>query len=229
MFKPELLSPAGSQESVYAAVNNGADAVYLGGKQFGARQFADNFSNTELEEIIDYCHLRGVKVYVTVNTLYKEKELKPMMDFVKCLYEAGADAVIVQDIGAAMLIKEHYPKLSLHASTQLTANNIEDVKYLKSKGFDKVVLSRELSLEEIKEIKNNVDIELEVFIHGALCVSYSGQCIMSSMLAEEVETGEDVHRYAVCLLRFITDTRRFQQDIFYLPKILKHLRSYLSL
>ena len=95
MFKPELLSPAGSQESVYAAVNNGADAVYLGGKQFGARQFADNFSNTELEEIIDYCHLRGVKVYVTVNTLYKEKELKPMMDFVKCLYEAGADAVAI--------------------------------------------------------------------------------------------------------------------------------------
>ncbi|MBE6008143.1 MAG: U32 family peptidase [Lachnospiraceae bacterium] len=182
MFKPELLSPAGSPESVYAAVNNGADAVYLGGKQFGARQLADNFSNTELEDIIDYCHLRGVKVYVTVNTLYKEKELKPMMDFVKFLYEAGADAVIVQDIGAAMLIKEHYPTLSIHASTQLTANNIEDVRFLKSKGFDKVVLSRELSLEEIKEIKNGVDIELEVFIHGALCVSYSGQCIMSSML-----------------------------------------------
>lgn len=181
-MKPELLSPAGSRDSVYAAVNNGCDAVYLGGKNFGARQFADNFSETDIEEIIDYCHLRGVKVYVTVNTLYKEKELKHMMDFVRSLYEAGADAVIVQDIGAAMLIKEYYPKLSVHASTQLTANNVEDVRFLKENGFDKVVLSRELSLDEIKKIKSEVDVELEVFVHGALCVSYSGQCIMSSML-----------------------------------------------
>ncbi len=182
MLKPELLAPAGSKESVYAAVNNGADAVYLGGKNFGARAFADNFTDEDIEEIIDYCHLRGVKVYVTVNTLYKEKEVKDVMNFVGRLYAAGVDAVIVQDLGTAMLVKENYPKLGLHASTQLTANNVEDVKFLKNKGFDKVVLSRELSLDEIRKIKSEVDIEIEVFIHGALCVSYSGQCIMSSML-----------------------------------------------
>lgn len=182
MFKPELLSPAGSKEAVYAAVNNGADAVYVGGKQFGARAFAGNFDSAEMEEITDYCHLRGVKVYVTVNTLYKEKEVNDVLSFIKTVYEAGVDALIVQDLGVAMLIKEHFPQIALHASTQLTANSVEDVKFLKEKGFSKVVLSRELSLEEIKKIKNEVDIEIEVFVHGALCVCYSGQCIMSSML-----------------------------------------------
>lgn len=182
MTKPELLSPAGSAESVYAAVNNGCDAVYLGGKQFGARQFADNFDNDALKNIIDYCHLRGVKVYITVNTLYKEKELEPLMAFVKTLYENGADAAIVQDLGAAELIKKYYPSLELHASTQLTANSAEDVKFFQKFGFKKVVLSRELSLDEIKQIKAETDVEVEVFIHGALCVCYSGQCIMSSML-----------------------------------------------
>lgn len=182
MEKPELLSPAGSAESVYAAVNNGCDAVYLGGKNFGARQFADNFSDEELKNIIDYCHLRDVKVYITVNTLYKEKELEPLMAFINTIYEAGADAVIVQDLGAAELIKKYYPSLKLHASTQLTASCAEDVKFLEKFGFSKIVLSRELSLDEIKKIKNETDAEIEVFIHGALCVCYSGQCIMSSML-----------------------------------------------
>lgn len=180
--KPELLSPAGSMESVKAAVNNGCNAVYLGGQQFSARQYASNFDIEELEAAMDYCHLRNVKVYVTVNTIYKDKEMKDLLKFVAKLYEIGADALIVQDIGAADLIHKNFPNFKLHASTQLTSNNLADVKALADKGFCKVVLSRELNLEEIKAITANTDIEIETFIHGALCVSYSGQCIMSSML-----------------------------------------------
>ncbi len=180
--KPELLSPAGSMESLKAAVNNGCDAVYLGGKAFSARQYAGNFSLQELEEACDYCHLRGVKVYVTVNTLYKEEELKGFLEFVSRLYEMGADALIMQDAGAARLVREHFPDFPLHASTQMTANSLADVEYWAGQGFRKVVLSRELSLEEIQEITAHTDAEIETFIHGALCVCYSGQCIMSSIL-----------------------------------------------
>ncbi len=180
--KPELLAPAGSMESLKAAVNNGCDAVYLGGKLFSARQFAGNFSLEELEEVCDYCHLRGVKVYVTVNTLYKEEELKELSNFVGKLYKMSVDALIVQDSGAAKMIREKYPDFPLHASTQMTANSLEDVRYWESLGFSKVVLSRELSLEEIREITAQSGAEIETFIHGALCVSYSGQCFMSSIL-----------------------------------------------
>lgn len=180
--KPELLSPAGSMESLKAAVNNGCDAVYLGGKAFSARQYAGNFSLQELEEACDYCHLRGVKVYVTVNTLYKEEELKGFLEFVSRLYEMGVDALIMQDAGAARLVREHFPDFPLHASTQMTANSLADVEYWAGQGFRKVVLSRELSLEEIQEITAHTDAEIETFIHGALCVCYSGQCIMSSIL-----------------------------------------------
>ncbi len=180
--KPELLSPAGSMESVYAAVNNGCNAVYLGGKAFSARQSASNFTLEELEEVCDYCHLRNVKVYVTVNTIYKDKELEELLRFVGELYRMGADALIMQDLGAAKLIRSVYPDFTLHASTQLTSNHISDVNFLAENGFEKVVLSRELSLEEIKDITEQTDILIETFIHGALCVSYSGQCIMSSIL-----------------------------------------------
>ena len=180
--KPELLAPAGSMESLKAAVNNGCDAVYLGGKLFSARQFAGNFSLEELEEACDYCHLRGVKVYVTINTLYKVEELKELLDFVGKLYKMGVDALIIQDSGAAKIIRENYPELPLHASTQMTANSLEDVRYWESLGFSKIVLSRELSLEEISEITQQTEAEIETFIHGALCVCYSGQCLMSSIL-----------------------------------------------
>lgn len=180
--KPELLSPAGSMESLKAAVNSGCDAVYLGGKQFSARQYAGNFSPEELEEACDFCHLRGVKVYVTVNTVYKDGELADFLDYIRRLYEMGADALIMQDAGAAKLVREHFPDFPLHASTQMTCNSLADVKYWEEQGFAKIVLSRELSLEEIREITAHTEAEIETFIHGALCVCYSGQCIMSSIL-----------------------------------------------
>jgi len=179
---PELLSPAGSIESVYAAVNNGCDAIYIGGKYFSARQYANNFSMEELEQACDYCHLRGVKVYVTVNTLYKQKEIPSFLNYVKQLYEMGVDALIVQDIGVAELIKKYFADMPLHASTQLTTNNLKDVNFLYQQGFSKIVLSRELSLQEVKYIAENTEADIEVFVHGALCVCYSGQCIMSSIL-----------------------------------------------
>ena len=180
--KPELLAPAGSMDALKAAVNNGCDAVYLGGKQFSARQYAGNFSLEELNEVCDYCHLRNVKVYVTVNTIYKEKELNEFINFIGELYKIGVDALIVQDIGAAKIVKENFPDFNLHASTQLTTSSIDDVKFLAENGFSKVVLNRELSLEDIKEITKEADIEIETFVHGALCVSYSGQCVMSSLI-----------------------------------------------
>ena len=180
--RPELLSPAGSMESLKAAVNGGCDAVYLGGKQFSARQYAGNFDLKELEDACDYCHLRGVKVYVTVNTVYKDEELAGFLTYIRSLYEMGVDALIMQDTGAERLVKAHFPDFPLHASTQMTCNSLADVKYWESRGFDKIVLSRELSLEEIKHITENTEAEIETFVHGALCVCYSGQCIMSSML-----------------------------------------------
>lgn len=179
---PELLSPAGSMESLYAAVNNGCNAVYVGGKLFSARQYADNFSLEELEAACDYCHLRGVKVYVTVNTVYKEKEMTDFLDYIEKLYVMGVDALIVQDLGAASQVHSTFPDFPLHASTQLTTNNLKDVEFLYEKGFQKIVLSRELSLDEIRNIAEHTEAEIETFVHGALCVSYSGQCIMSSML-----------------------------------------------
>lgn len=181
-IKPELLSPCGSPESLRAAVNNGADAVYLGGKDFSARKYAGNFSVEELKEACDYCHVHGVKVYVTVNTLYKDSELVKFIEYIKELYVIGVDALIVQDVGAANLIKRSFPDFKLNSSTQLTANTIEDVEFLSKNGFDKVILSRELALDEIKNIREKTDVEIECFVHGALCVCYSGQCIMSSIL-----------------------------------------------
>lgn len=181
-MKPELLSPCGNTEALRAAVNNGADAVYLGGKDFSARRYAGNFSLEELKEACDYCHVRGVKVYVTVNTLYKDNELTKFINFVKELYMIGVDALIVQDTGAANLIKRSFPNMKINASTQLTANTAEDVNFLYKNGFDKVILSRELSLEEIRKIRQSTEAEIECFVHGALCVSFSGQCIMSSIL-----------------------------------------------
>ena len=180
--KPELLSPAGSFDAVRAAVEGGCDAVYLGGRQFSARAFADNFSPAELAQVCDYCHLRGVKVYVTVNTLYKQPELTPLLDFVGQLWEMGADGLILQDLGAAQLIRQHFPGFPLHASTQMSAMSREDVHALAQNGFRTAILARELSLPEIEAITAAGEARIEVFVHGALCVCYSGQCLMSSFL-----------------------------------------------
>ncbi len=182
MNKIELLAPAGNMECLKAAVLSGADAVYLAGKLFGARSYADNFSDEELKIAVDYCHLRGVKVYVTVNTLISDREMSGAMDYLKMLNDIGVDAVIVQDLGLFSLVKENFPELPVHASTQMTAHNISGVKALSKMGAEQVVLSRELSLEEIKKIKNETDVKLEVFAHGALCMCYSGQCLLSSVL-----------------------------------------------
>ncbi len=181
---PELLAPAGSIDTLKAGVNAGADAVYLSGKRFGARQFARNFSVTELEEAIEYAHLRGVKAYVTVNTLIKETELPKVGDHLLQLYSLGVDAVIVQDLGVAKLARELIPELDLHSSTQMTIQNSQGVNWALNNGFKRVVLAREMSLEDIEATASQLfgKIELEVFGHGAICYSYSGQCLLSSFI-----------------------------------------------
>jgi len=179
---PELLAPVGGKEAFRAAVQNGADAVYLGGQLFSARQYADNFDRAEMNTAIEYAHIRGVKVYVTVNTLVADSEFGELVDYLKFLHEAGVDAIIVQDPGIAMVVQELLPGLALHASTQMTIHNSSGAVSLKSLGFARVVLAREVSLREITQIKQKTGMELEVFVHGALCVSYSGQCLMSSMI-----------------------------------------------
>ena len=178
----ELLAPVGSFEALKAAVQNGANAVYLGGKDFGARASANNFDRDELKEAVKYAHIRGVQVLVTTNTLRKENEIEDFLEYAKFLYDIDVDAIILQDIGMARLIKRELPDFELHASTQMVAHSLEDVKYLESVGFDRVVLAREVTVEEIKYICDNCKADIEVFVHGALCVCYSGQCLMSSMI-----------------------------------------------
>lgn len=180
----ELLSPVGSMDSMISALNNGCDAIYLGGKDFNARQSANNFTNQELNYIIDYCHLRGVKVNLTLNILYKENEIQNVLNFISEVYSYGIDAIIIQDIGIFNLIKSNFKNIALHASTQMTIHNIEGVKFLQELGFNRVVLSRELTLKEIENITKSTDIEIEAFVHGAICVSYSGRCLMSSLIGE---------------------------------------------
>ncbi len=182
MHIPELLAPAGSKGSLIAAVENGTDAVYFGGTFFSARQYAPNFDREELEWAIDYAHARGVKAYVTVNTLVKDSELEEAADYLQFLCSLGADAVIVQDIGILKLLREQFSVLPVHASTQMTIHNAEGVKFLQEMGVKRVVLAREMSLDEIKQIKSKTRVEIETFIHGALCFSYSGQCLLSSMI-----------------------------------------------
>lgn len=178
----ELLAPVGSFEALKAAVQNGANAVYLGGKDFGARASANNFDRDELKDAVKYAHIRGVQVFVTTNTLRKENEIEDFLEYVKFLYDIDVDAIILQDIGMARLIKRELPDFELHASTQMVAHSLEDVKYLEGVGFDRVVLAREVTVEEIKYICDNCKADIEVFVHGALCVCYSGQCLMSSMI-----------------------------------------------
>jgi len=182
MIKPELLAPVGSKEALISAIENGADAVYFGGTLFSARQFAFNFTNEELEWAIDYAHMRGVRAYVTVNTLIKDSELEKACEYLQFICNAGADAVIVQDIGILRLIREQLPALPVHASTQMTIHNAQGVKFLEEMGVKRIVLAREMSLVEIRSIKSQTTVEIETFMHGALCFCYSGQCLLSSMI-----------------------------------------------
>lgn len=179
----EILAPAGSYESMRAAMNAGCDAVYIGGSRFGARAYADNPDEDTLLKAIDEAHIRGKKLYLTVNTLVKEEEMQEFLyDFLEKYYLAGLDAVIVQDVGVMRFIHRHFPKLPIHASTQATVMMPEGARLLKSTGVTRLVAARELSLEEIKYIRDNTDMEIEAFVHGALCYCYSGQCLLSSMI-----------------------------------------------
>jgi len=180
MKRVELLSPAGDFESLKSAVHNGADAIYLSGKNYGARKFANNFTLEELKEAIKYCHLYDVKVYVTVNTMIYEGEMTEVLEYIKQIHRFGVDAIIVQDIGLIKKVRELYPNLEIHASTQAHNHNKEGLEFFKSLGVTRCVLARELSLQEINRL--DVDIEKEIFIHGALCVSYSGECLFSSLV-----------------------------------------------
>ena len=179
---PQLLAPAGSFQTLKAVIQAGADAVYAGGSQFGARAYAQNFEKEELLEAVDYAHLYGRKLYLTVNTLFKQKEMQVLYDYLLPYYEQGLDAVIVQDFGVMCKIHEWFADLPVHASTQMSVSGIYGASYLSRFGAVRIVPARELSLEEIRAVKRQSDIELECFVHGALCYCYSGQCLFSSML-----------------------------------------------
>lgn len=182
MNKIELLAPVGDFECLKAAVQNGADAIYLGASSFSARASAKNFDLDELKEAIDYAHLRGVKVHLALNTLIKNNEFDDALFLAKEAYKIGVDALIVQDYGLCSTLLKYLPDLPIHASTQMSIHNLDGAKQAESLGFSRVVLSRETSLASLEFIKNHSNIELEVFIHGALCISYSGQCLLSSMI-----------------------------------------------
>ena len=182
MNQYELLSPAGDYSCMVAAFNAGADAVYLAGKSFGARAFAGNFETEELVEVLDYAHVLSKKIYLTVNTLIKEKEFGQITDYLTPFYEHGLDGVIIQDLGLIPFLKKEFPKLELHGSTQMTVSNYRSAAWLKQQGICRVVPARELSLKELKEIRDKAQIEVETFIHGAMCYCYSGQCLFSSFL-----------------------------------------------
>ena len=178
----ELLAPAGSLEILKGVIESGADAVYVGGSMFGARAYANNFTEEELLEAIDFAHLRGVKVYLTVNTLIKNSEFSKLYDYLLVYYKRGLDAVIVQDIGVVKAIHEYFPSMEIHTSTQMTVTGADGVRFLSQFGVKRVVMAREVSLAEMKRIHEETGMELEAFVHGALCYSYSGQCLFSSIL-----------------------------------------------
>lgn len=186
-MKVELLSPAGSFECVKAAIKGGADAIYMGGSKFGARAFAKSTEDNSIIDAIHFAHDNGKKLYITVNTLFKQKELKEIFLFLDPIVEEGVDAFILQDLGVSMLLKERYKNIELHASTQMTITSSKAINLVKKLGFSQIVLARELTLKEIKAIKNEVgdDIKLEAFIHGSMCYSYSGACLMSSFIGGE--------------------------------------------
>lgn len=179
MKKIELLAPAGNMESLRLAIEAGADAIYLGGKNFGARAYSKNFSNEELVEAIKLAHLYNVKIYVTCNTLIYDSEVDEFINYIEFLHKNNVDAILLQDLGMLDYLRKIFPNLEIHSSTQMHIHNLEGAKLMKDLGVKRVVLSRETSIKEIKQIKENSNVDVEVFIHGALCISYSGQCLMS--------------------------------------------------
>ena len=184
-IKPEVLAPAGSMEALEAAVRSGADAVYLGAQEMNARRNAENFGEQQLKNAISYCHIRGVKVYLTLNILISNNELAHALEIVRSAYRFGIDAVIVQDLGLARLIHTAFPELQLHASTQMTVMSESALYDLKEIGFSRVVAAREMNAYELKRLcdtARQLDMTVEVFVHGALCMSVSGQCLMSAIL-----------------------------------------------
>lgn len=183
MKKVEILSPAGSYDSLMAAIAAGADAVYIGGTKFGARAYADNLDEEMMLKVIDYVHLHGRKIYLTVNTLLKEQELqRELYKYLLPYYKCGIDAVIVQDLGVLKFVKEHFPDLPIHASTQMTITDVLGAKFMEKQGVERIVTSREMHLDEIKAISESTNVEIESFVHGALCYCYSGQCLYSSLI-----------------------------------------------
>lgn len=182
MKKVELLSPAGNKKCLQAAIEAGADAVYLAGLSFGARAYAANFTNEELIEAIKYAHLYGVKVYVTANTLIYDEEVDEFLNYIEFLHKNNVDAIIMQDLGMIDLVRKTFPNLEIHASTQMHIHNLDAVEFIQKQGVKRVVLAREVNIEEIKEIKKKTNVEIELFVHGALCVCYSGQCLLSSLI-----------------------------------------------
>ena len=182
MNKVELLAPAGDFSCLKAAIEAGCDAVYIGGKLFGARAFSSNFTDDEIIKAINYAHLFGVKIYVTTNTLIYDKEVERFLEYISFLHKNNVDAVIIQDLGMLDLVRQTFPNLEVHASTQMHIHNLDGASFMEKLGVKRVVLARETSISKIKEIKEKTNIDIEIFIHGALCVSYSGQCLMSSLI-----------------------------------------------
>ena len=193
MNRPELLAPVGNKECLDAAIMAGCDAIYLSGKKYGARVFATNFSDAEIVDAINYAHLYGVKVYVTVNTIIYEEEVDDFISYVEFLHKNNVDAIIMQDIGMIDLVRKVFPNLEIHVSTQGHVHNIEGVKFFEKLGIKRVVLARETSLSDIKKIKEECSTHIEAFVHGALCISYSGECLMSSLIG-----GRSGNRGACC-------------------------------
>ena len=239
--KSEILAPAGSFESVKAAVRLGADAVYLGTKQFNARINADNFDYDELKKTIEYCHARGVRVHVTFNTLVSDEEIPAAIELIKHVCELSADVLILQDLGLASLVSKTAKEIERHASTQMSVQTAEGVKLLEELGFKEAVLPRELTKEEIINIRNKTDIKLEAFVHGALCMCVSGQCYLSSMIggrsgnrglcaqpcrlpfAVEGGTGHDLSLKDLSLVKSIKELSQIYLLLFSLTKMIQSL------
>ena len=213
---PELLAPVGNMNHLKLAVYNGASSIYLSGKEFGARKYAENFSLEEIEEATKFAHLYNVKVYVTVNILIKEKEIPEVIDYIIKLYEIGIDGLLIQDVGLIRIVHEIIPNLPIHASTQLNIHNLEDVDWAKEMGIKRIVLPRELKLKEAKEITKYAHqngIKVEMFLHGALCYSYSGHCLLSSYIGGR--SGNRGRCAQPCRLKF---PHRKQKKILFISK-----------
>lgn len=228
MNKIELLVPVGDFDCLKAAVQNGADAVYLGSSNFNARSSATNFNIDELEKAIDYAHLRNVQVHLTLNTLIKNDEFESAINLAKSAYELGIDSIIVQDLGLGSFLIKNFPNLPIHASTQMTCHNLLGAKYLEKLGFKRIVLSRELSLSEVQYIKSNISAEIEVFVHGALCISYSGQCLYSSLIGGR--SGNRGKCAQGCRLPYelLENDRRLNKGYLLSPRDLCSLKYFLS-